>query len=196
MTLRWWYLRRGVAWSPVLACCVAAVAAAGVLARWPSAAIGLLPVLLACCAGAAAFVFDEAATEVVSVTPRGGSWRRAARVTVAGVPLALWALVVLVRPGDLPLERPGWWLVGAATIVTVAGAAALASRRDVSAPGSFLAAVVVLAVLAPVVVTAFLGWQSVYPIDGFADAAWLFWLAVTVTGAVVWLLALSPSLGT
>ena len=192
MTLRWWYLRRGIPWLALLGCCAAALVLTGVLARWPEAAVGLLPALLACCAVAAAFLFDERATAVVAVTPRGATWRRTARLAVAAVPLAVWALVVAARPGDLPLERPGWWLVGAATIGLVTGIAALASRRDVAAPGSVLAGVIPVAVIGPVVVTAFLGWDTIYPIEGFGEGIRQFWLVVGVGGAIACVLALRP----
>lgn len=194
MTVGWWYLRRGVAWSPVLGGCAAGVAIAVMLARWPSTAFGLLPVLLACCAGAAAFLFDERGTAVVAVTPRGATWRRTARLTVAVLPLSVWTTVVLLRPGNLPLERSGWWLVGAAGIGTVSGLAALASRRQVAAPGSILTAVVTLTAVGPVVVSAFLGWDSVYPLEGFATGVWTFWLTVAAVGAVACGLALRPGI--
>ncbi len=44
------------------------------------------------------------------------------------LPLTLWAVVVALRPGDVPLARPGWWLLGGAAVLLVAGSAALASR--------------------------------------------------------------------
>ncbi len=90
MASRWWYLRRGVAWQPVLGCLAAAVVAAGLLARWPSSAVLLLPALLAACAAAAAFVFDEPSISVVAVTPRGATWRATSRLLVAAVPFAVW----------------------------------------------------------------------------------------------------------
>lgn len=194
MTQRWWYLRRGIAWPAVLGCAVAAAVLTGALARWPSSASVLLPLVLACWAAAAAFVFDERATAVVAVTPRGAGWRRTARSAVAVVPLAGWTAIVLARPGDLPLERPGWWLLGAATIALTAGLAAWASRREVAAPSSVLAAVVTLAVISPVVVTSFLGWDSVYPIDGFTQGAWTFWSVVAGGGALVWVVAMRPGI--
>lgn len=194
MTARWWYLRRGVAWPALLGCCAAATLVTGLLARWPSAALVLLPALLACCAAGSAFVFDEAAGALLAVTPRGSTWRRTTRLAAAGVPLGVWTAAVLSRPGDLPLHRPGWWLAGAATITLTAGLAALASRREFDAPGSVLVSVVTLAALAPVVVTMLLGWGSIYPVEGFADGAWAFWLAVTAAGALTCLAALRPGI--
>ena len=194
MTQRWWYLRRGVAWQPVLGCCVAAVAAAGVLSRWPTTALLVLPALLACCAAGSAFVFDEQASSVVAVTPRGTTWRRTARLAVATVPLAVWAVVVAVRPGDLPLVRSGWWLAGVATIALAAGAAAVSSRREVAAPGALLAAVLVLVVIGPGVAAGFLDLASPYPIVGFTDEIRRFWLAVAAVAALTCAVALRPGL--
>jgi len=72
------------------------------LARWPDDAFLLAPALLACCAAAAAFAYDEDALAVVAVTPRGAGWRRANRLGVTLVPMSVWALVVALRPGDVP----------------------------------------------------------------------------------------------
>jgi hypothetical protein len=194
MAPRWWYLRRGVAWPALLGCCGAALAVAAALGRWPSTAVVLLPALLACCAAGAGFVFDERAAAVVAVTPRGGGWRRTSRLVVALLPLTVWGSVVLARPGDLPLDRWAWWSVGMATLALVSGGAALASRREVDAPGSLLASVVAFAVLAPVVVTGFLGWESVYPLADLAPAVWGFWVAVGAGGAAAWAAAARPGM--
>ncbi len=192
MTQRWWYLRHSLPWPALLGACAAAGLLAGCLARWPSTAAVLLPALLACCATAAAFLFDEAAVRVVVVTPRGATWRRTTRLAVAAVPLGLWALVVLARPGDLPLERPGWWLVGGAAIALTVGVAALASRREVPAPSALLAGTVALVAIGPVVVTAFLDWPSIYPIGDFSAGVLVFWLAVAGAAAAVLALTLRP----
>ncbi|MCP3423160.1 hypothetical protein [Nocardioides pinisoli] len=189
MAPRWWYVRRGVAWPALLGCCGAALAVAAALDRWPTTAVVLLPALLACCAAGAGFVFDERAGAVVAVTPRGGGWRRTSRLAVAVLPLAVWGFVVLTRPGDLPLDRWAWGLAGVATLTIVSGLAALASRHEVDTPGSLLAPVVAFAVLAPVVVTGFLGWSSVYPLDDLAPGVWAFWVAVGAGGVAVWLAA-------
>lgn len=192
MTLRWWYLRRGVPWPAVLGCCAAAGLLAGLLARWPTSALVLLPAILACCAAAASFVFDERPVLLVAVTPRGTTWRRTARLAVAAVPLGVWAAVALARPGDLPLDRGGWLLIGFAAISLSVGCAALASRREVTSPGAMLAPVVALAAISPVVVTAFLGWGSAYPIDELPQGAWVFWTVVALTGAAVHAWAARP----
>ena len=194
MAERWWYLRRGVAWWALLGCCVAALAVAGGLSRWPSSSVVLLPALLACCAAGAGFVFDESAGAVVAVTPRGAGWRRTARLGVALVPLAVWCGAVLARPGDLPLDRWAWWSVGAATLALASGLAAMASRREVDSPGALLASLVALVVLAPVVVTAFLGWDSVYPVSDLPTGVWAFWAVVGTAGVTTWLAAARPGL--
>ena len=194
MSARLWYLRRGVAWMPVLGACGAAAVTAVLLARWPEDAFLLAPALLACCAAAAAFAYDEAALPVVAVTPRGAGWRRANRLAVTLVPLSLWAVVVALRPGDVPLVRPGWWLLGGAAVVLVAGSAALASRRLVAAPGSVLAPVVALAVVAPVTFAGLFSWGTLYPIGDFPDPIRTVWLVVALSGAAVCAVALRPGL--
>jgi hypothetical protein len=160
--------------------------------RWPDSAGVLVPAVLACCAGAAAFVYDEAALPVVAVTPRGAGWRRSARLGVTLVPLSVWALVVALRPDDVPLARPGWWLLGAATVLLVVGSAALASRRLVSTPGALLAPVVAVAVIAPVTLSGMFQWGTLYPIGDFPDAVWTVWLVVAATAAGVCAAGLFP----
>jgi hypothetical protein len=185
-----WYLRRAIPWMALLGCLAGAVLLAVALDRWPDTAVVLLPVLVAACAAAAAFTFDDVSLPVVEVTPRGGLWRRTARLAMALVPLGVWALVVAVRPGDLPLARGSWFLIGTAAIVLTAGLAALVSRRTVATPGGSLAAVVVLAVISPVVVCSFLGWDSPYPVGDFASGVLAFWLAIAGAGALACVVAL------
>lgn len=187
MTLRWWYLRRGVPWLAVLGCCAAAGLLAGLVAQWPSTAMVLLPTVLASCAAAATFVFDERPVLLVAVTPRGATWRRTARLAVALVPLGVWSAIVLARPGDIPLHRGGWLLIGFAAVSLSVGAAALASRLEVPSPGAMLAPVVALTAISPVVATAFLGWESVYPIGDFPRRVWVFWLITAALAALTML---------
>lgn len=194
MSARLWYLGRGVAWLPLLGSCGAAVVIALLLIRWPDDAFLLAPGMLACCSAAATFLYDEDALAVVAVTPRGASWRRTNRLAVALVPLAVWAVLVAVRPGDAPLARPGWWLVGGAAILVVTGSAALASRRLVPSPGSVLAPVVAVAVVAPVTLAGMFSWGTLYPIGDFPDAVRTVWLAVALSGAAVCAVALRPGL--
>lgn len=190
-----WYLRRAIPWMALLGCCAAALLLAVALDRWPTTALVLLPALVASCAASAAFTFDEASLPVVEVTPRGATWRRAARLAVALVPLGVWALFVVVRPGDLPLHRPSWLLVGLATIGLTVGLAALASRHAMASPGGSLAAAVVLAVISPVVVCAFLGWDSLYPIGDFSAGVLAFWLALTGVAALACVAAIRTGVG-
>ena len=194
MSARLWYLRRGVPWLPLLGSFAVAVVTALLLVRWPDEAFLLGPVLLACCAAGAAVGFDEDALLVVAVTPRGAGWRRVNRLVVSLVPVALWFIVVTVRPGDLQVSRPGWWLLGVAVIVLVAGSAALASRRLVPTPGALLAPVVALAVVAPVTVSGMFSWGSLYPIGDFPDVVRTVWLGVALSGVAVTAMALRPGL--
>jgi hypothetical protein len=194
LNARLWYLRHGVAWLPVLGACGAAAVTAVLLARSPADAFLLAPALLACCAAAAAFVYDEDALVVVAVTPRGAGWRRVNRLGVALVPLSVWALVVALRPGDVQLSRSGWWLLGGAGVLLVAGSAALASRRLVPTPGAVLAPVVALAAVAPVTFAGMFRWGTLYPIGDFPDPVRTVWLGVALTGAAVSAVALRPGL--
>jgi hypothetical protein len=194
LSTRLWYLRRGIAWLPLLGACGAAAVTAVLLARWPGDAFLLAPVLLACCAAAAAFVYDEDALPVVAVTPRGAGWRRVNRLGVAVIPLSVWALVVASRPGDVQLSRSGWWLLGGAGVLLVAGSAALASRRLLPTPGAVLAPVVALAVVAPVTFAGMFSWGTLYPIGDFPDTVRTVWLGVALIGAVVCAVALRPGL--
>ena len=194
MSARLWYLRRGIAWRPFLGSCAVAVVTMGLLARWPDDAFLLAPALLASCAAAAAFSYDEDALLVVAVTPRGARWRRANRLAVVLVPLALWVVVVTVRPGDVDLSRSGWWLLGGAVMLLVVGAAALASRRLVPTPGALLAPVVALVTVAPVTLSGMFTWGSLYPIGDFPDTVRTVWLGVALIGAVVCAVALRPGL--
>jgi hypothetical protein len=178
----------------VLGACGAAALTALLLVRWPDDAFLLAPASLASCAAAAAFVYDEDALSVVAVTPRGAGWRRANRLGAALVPLSVWALVVALRPGDVQLSRPGWWLLGGAGLLLVAGSAALASRRLVPTPGAVLAPVVALAALAPVTIAGMFSWGTLYPIGDFPDPVRTVWLGVALTGAAVLAWGLRPGL--
>lgn len=193
MTRAAWYLRRAIPWVALLGCCAAAVVAAGALHRWPSSAAVLVPAILGCCAAASAFVFDEREVAVTAVTPRAG-WRRAARLAVAVIPLGLWCAIVLFRPDTVPLERPGWWLIGAALTLVTVGVAALAARHEQAAPGSGIASVIAIAVFGPVLLGMLLGWGSVYPFGDFSTAVTTFWLVVGGAGGAACLVALRPGI--
>lgn len=194
MGQQWWYLRRAVPWAALLGCCAGAVTAGLLLERWPTASFLLLPVLLACCAAAAGFAFDETTLPVVEVTPRGATWRRVSRLAVAAVPLALWGAVVWLRPGDLAIDRPAWWAVGGSAIVLALGAAAMASRRSVASPGGALASVVAIALVSPLVITSFLGWSPVYPFDDLTATGQGLWWLVGGAGLAACVLGLRPGL--
>jgi hypothetical protein len=185
----WWYLRRAVPWAALLGCCAVAVALTAAIERWPSSAAALLPAVLGFCAAAGGFVFDEDAAAVTTVTPRA-RWRLGLRCAAALLPLGVWAAVVLVRPGDLPLPRSAWWLVGAAVVLVAVGAAAVASRLGQPAPGSLVAALVGLSVFAPVVVGPLVGWPSPYPAEALTAGVRTFWLCVAGAGLVGCLVAL------
>lgn len=53
---------------------------------------------------------------------------------------------------------------------------------------------VALAVISPVIVTSFLGWDSVYPVEDFTRAARAFWSVVAGGGALVSVVALRPGI--
>lgn len=191
--MRWWYLRHGLHWPPVLGCCLAAGLVAAVVEQWPATALALLPIMLGACAAAAGFLFDEPALAVVAVTPRGAAWRRTTRLGVVAAPAITWVLLVHAEPGQA-LPVPGWLLAGIAASVLFAGLAALAGRHDVAAPGSQLAALAVVGALAPVVVTMFTGWDTPYPLDTFSSSAWWAWLVVAAVAGGVLVGALRPGL--
>jgi hypothetical protein len=50
----------------------------------------------------------------------------------------------------------------------------------------------VLIVISPVVLTAFLGWDSPYPVDDFGSGVRSFWYAVAAAGVLACLAALRP----
>lgn len=194
MTARLWYLRRGVAWLPVLGGCGGAAVVAVLMVRWPGAVGLLAPAVLACCLAATAFTYDEDALPVVAVTPRGARWRRTSRFAVSLLPSAVWAAVVAVRPGHVPLLRAWWWLLGGAAVLLVVGTAALASRRQVAAPGQVLAPAVALSALAPVTVAGMFRWGSLYPVGDFPAPVRMVWSVVALGGALLTALALRPGI--
>jgi len=190
-----WYLRRAIPWMALLGCCAGALLLVAALDQWPGTAMTLLPGLIAACAAAAAFCFDEVSLPVVEVTPRGGGWARSARIAAASVPLLVWTIAVIVRPGDLPLSRGSWWLVGFAAISLTVGLAGLASRRAIPSPGGSLASAVVLVVISPVVISTFLGWDTLYPFGDFPSGVLTFWLAVAGAGALACVAAVRRGIG-
>jgi len=129
-----WYARRGVSWVPLLVCLFLVAGVALLLRQWPSSQFVLLPAALAVCAAATGFVFDESATAVVTVTPRGAGWRRTARCLVALLPAAVWiSVMVTLDQQEIAVDRSDWVLAGLGCQLVALGAAALASRRGVAA---------------------------------------------------------------
>ena len=192
--MRAWYLRRAVPWAALLGCCLTTVMASVLLSRWPAAEEALLPVLLGTCATAAGFAFDEPLPSLAEVTPRGATWRRTTRLMVTALPLLLWLAVLEWRPGHVPEDRPGWLLAGTASIALLTGAAALAARRGVRAPGPALAAWVALTLYLPLVLAVMLGWVLVYPFGHLTRPIVAFWSTLGVLGALALALALRPGL--
>ena len=191
--MRGWYARRGVAWTPLLACCALSLVCAAAGRVWPSTVGVFLPAALAMCAAGAGFVFDEAASTVVAVTPRGAGWRRTTRVAVSLVPLAAWVAVLAVVPMPADLHRGPWLLAGAAAVLLVTAGAGLASRAQVTAPGSSIAAVVALAVLGPHLMSPFLGWDPL-PSGPFPDSVLAFWTIAGAAGLAACAWAVRPGL--
>lgn len=182
--MRAWYLGKAIPWTALLGCCLAAVVAALLVARWPTVEEALLPVLLGACAAAAGFVFDEPLPSLAEVTPRGTTWRRTTRLVAVSVPAATWLAVMA--------GRPEWWLVGGASIGLLVGLAGLAARRGIGAPGSTLAASVAVAVFVPLVLSIMLGWTLVYPFGPLTSTIVTFWSSIAALGAVTLGLALRP----
>lgn len=190
-----WYARRGISWLPLLACLFLVGVAAVLLQQWPSWQYVLLPVALACAAAATGFVFDESATSVVTVTPRGAGWRRTARCLVALLPAAAWAATVAtLNQQTIAADRSDWLLAGFGCQLVALGAAALASRHGIAAPGSGVASALVLLVLMPMVVGPMAGWEPVLPLGPFPDWVTAFWAAAALLGLGLVARAVRPRL--
>lgn len=182
--MRLWYAGRGISWVPLLACLGCAGVMTVVGRQWPGTLFVLLPATLACCAAAAGFVFDESATAVVAVTPRGAGWRRTTRCLVALLPAGVWVVIVTAVAGREPgVDRVGWVLAGLGALVIALGLAALAARRQVSAPGPAVASTLVMLVLMPPVVGPLAGLEPVLPMGRFAGWVTAFWVGALVLGA-------------
>lgn len=183
--MRWWYLRRAVPWAAVGGCSLAAAVGAASLHPWPENAAAVLPLVLAACAAACGFVFDDVATSVTTVTPRGDRWRRTTRLAAGLLPLGTWVLLVASTPGRLALDRPGWLLAGAGAALSSVGVAAFCARRQVPRPGPAVAGVVVLLAMLPVVAGPFLDWEPVYPTDTSPARVVVLWTGLAVLGAAL-----------
>lgn len=192
--MRLWYLGRAVPWVALLGCCLVGALGVASLHRWPDSAWAVLPLTLATCAGACGFVFDDLATAVTSVTPRGGTWRRTSRLLAGLVPLVLWAVLVVIAPDSLALDRSSWLLAGVAAAATACGVAGVLARHQRTRPGPTVAGAVVLMVLMPLIVGPLLSWESVFP---FGDPrGWVLglWSGVAGLGALLVGWALRPGL--
>ncbi len=192
--MRFWYVRRGVSWAPLLASCVLGAVAAVAVGRWPGTAGVLLPASLALATAGAAFLFDEPATPVVAVSPRGAGWRWSSRVGAAVVPLGTWVAIVLFVPTGVGVHRPSWALAGLAALSLVVGGAAWCSRHEVDDPGSAVAAAVVGAQLVPLVLAPVAGWQPMLPLSEFGTGLVWFWAAVAAVGLGLVAWAFRPGL--
>ncbi len=182
--MRLWYLRRAIPWATVLGCLVAATGIALMVNQWPDVALVGLPLVVATCAAAASFAYDEPAAAIASVTPRAGWWRASARLLAALPPLAAVLLLLAAMPAELRLDRSGWWLIGAALVLLAMAPAAWAARHQVGRPGGAVAGGAVLLGIAPVVLSMLLGWESIYPFGEFATWVEAFWLTIALLGAV------------
>jgi hypothetical protein len=193
--MRLWYARRGISWVPLLACLCPALVVVPIGDRWPGSLAVLLPGALALCAASCGFVFDERATAVVSVTPRGAGWRRTTRCVVAVLPALVWVALVTGLDGREPrIEWTGWVVAGLGAQLVALGLAAVASRREVSAPGSSIASLLVILVLMPLVVGPLAGWEPVLPVGPFQDWVIRFWVAAALVGAALVARAVRPGL--
>lgn len=182
--MRLWYLQRAVPWTALLGSLSAAGVLTLLLHRWPEVSIVGLPLVAACCAAAAGFVYDEPASAIASVTPRAGWWRGSTRLLAAFPPLAAALVLLATMPAELRLDRGGWWLIGAAFVVLAVAPAAWAARHQVSRPGGVVAGGAVLLGIAPVVLSMLLGWEPIYPFGDFATWVRALWTTVASLGAV------------
>jgi hypothetical protein len=191
--MRLWYLGKAVPWGALLGCCAVAALAVASLHPWPGNAWAVMPVVLAACAAASGFVFDELAVAVTAVTPRGGSWGPSSRLAAGLVPLGVFGVLVVSAPTALSLDRPAWLLTGVGAMAMAAGAAASCARRQLPRPGPVVAGAVALLVLAPMIAGPFLDWQSVFPWGDPPGWVLGFWGTLAGLGIVLAVTAASPS---
>lgn len=193
--MRFWYARRGISWVPLLACLALTLAVPLVLRQWPSTGLAMLTAALAFSAAAAGFAFDEPATAVVAVTPRGAGWRRAVRCAAVLLTMAAWLVVVAtLDTRDIPADKSGLVLAGVGCQMLALGVAALASRHEVAAPGSGVAAGVAVLLMAPMVVAPMLEWDPLLPVAPVGSWVTEFWVGAVALGAALIVRALRPGL--
>lgn len=195
--MRLWYLQRAVPWAALLGCLLGAAVMSALTHRWPSMGWLAMPAIALLCAASAAFLRDEPAVAVVSVTPRGGAWATGVRTACALVPLGMSLVLLATLPSELDLDPAGSSLVAAATVLVALGSASWAARRQLPRPGGAIASAIVLVGLAPLPVSALLGWASVFPFGPFPDGVRGLWIAVAAAGVLLWLVAVTqpPRIG-
>lgn len=187
MTGSTWYLRRAVPWPPAAGCLVGAALVVAAVTRWTHTAGLFLPLVVLLGASAAGFVFDETAVRVTTATPRGTRWAPLNRLYAGSGLVVLAATLAVVAAGEAGSDRSDWagltLAVGGVTVLT----ALVASRHQVSHPGTWVSSTLVLLGLAPLVVGLMLEVGSPYPLEPWTDgwrAGW--WL----TGLTAWTVAL------
>ena len=158
--MRLWYARRGVPWTPLLACLGLSTSAAVAVQLWASISSALLPGMAALCAAGAGFVLDEPASAATNVTPRGQRWAVTTRVGVGALPAGLWLSILATMPQAADVNVSAWILTGLAGQVIAVALAWFGSARGNPSPGASVAAAVAGATLAPFVIGPFLGWNG------------------------------------
>lgn len=178
----WWFARRAVPWTNV----VAGLAVGSVLVaaghRWESVTGPALPLVALLAAAGSAFVQDDPSRAVDAVTPRGARWAPGRRLVAGWVPgLAAVALVSLA-PGS---SSRGWWLVVAAATSLALALAVAGAVRQVARPGAAVAGAVVLLGLVPMTVGPFLQLPALYPQPDLSDTGTWTWLALLVASTLL-----------
>ncbi len=193
--MRFWYARRGISWVPLLACLALTVIAALAIRVWPSTALVLLTGGLACTAAAAGFAFDEPATAVVTVAPRGAGWRQTVRCAVLLLPMTVWVgVVVTLDRTEVAVDRGVLLLAGVGCQMLALGVAALASRHEVGAPGSGVAAGVAVLLMAPLVAGPMLELSPIIPLSPVASWVTELWVGTLVVGGLLVARAVRPGI--
>lgn len=188
-----WYLRRAVPWAALLGGLLAAGLLLGAAHLWESFNAVALSLVALLGVAAAAFVYDEPAIAVTSVTPRGHRWAGSSRLAVGGAALAVTLGLLLLSPGDV--HAPDWALVLAGLGGTVVLLALAGSRRQLPRPGAAIAPGVVLLGMAPMVLGLLFELRSPFPLSPLNDGLTAFWSAATVVSILTGTLQLSRPLG-
>jgi hypothetical protein len=157
--------RLAVPWRPVVAFSAGGLLLLAVTSVWVTSPIaGLtLPLSVPALAGAAAYLLDEPAAEVVAAAPIPMRAQSGSRLMVAEAILALGALglgVVALRSGTS--SRLGI-IVQLAGCILVAVAASAVLRRRAPEPGDVVSSAVVASVLALMLARPFDRWLDLFP---------------------------------